>query len=479
LNAVIANSDSPDTSLARAYVSLSELLAVSSLDTVMQLCKKAKIIAVKALITNPESKTRKSLLSILSVALNNLGFVYSHQGNNSIALEHYYKSLKIDKALGDKQGISVGLLNIADIYEQQGDIPKALEYHHKSLKTCEEIGNKEDIAKNLNQLGLIYQNQGDSPKAIEYYNKSLKISEATGNKANTAASLVSLGSAYYIQGDTNKAIEYTYRSLKIIEKIGGKLELSSTLNNLSFFYYNQGDIQKALEYNNRCLKLNEEMGDKEGVARALQNIGYNELQTGTNGLIKAKRHLLKALEMAQEIGYPDLISSVSGHLSKVYEAEGKGMKALEMYKLHIQMKDSINNETTQKATIRQQTQFEFEKAQIVKENEAKEAARVLEEETSRRDNIQYSLIFLGILVLFGIVISLGFIKVSPKIAEGIIFFAFLILFEFVLVFTEPYMEQYTNGEPMYNLLANSVLALLIFPLHAILEKLLKKRIVKV
>ena len=92
--------------------------------------------------------------------------------------------------------------------------------------------------------------------------------------------------------------------------------------------------------------------------------------------------------------------------------------------------------------------------------------------------MQYSLIFLGILVLFGIVLSLGFIKVSPNIAEGLIFFAFLILFEFVLVFTEPYLENYTNGEPMYNLLANSVLAILIFPVHAILEKLLKKRIVK-
>jgi hypothetical protein len=80
--------------------------------------------------------------------------------------------------------------------------------------------------------------------------------------------------------------------------------------------------------------------------------------------------------------------------------------------------------------------------------------------------------------LFGIVLSLGFIKVSPNIAEGLIFFAFLILFEFLLVFTEPYIQDYTNGEPMYNLLANSVLAVIIFPVHAILEKLLKKRIVK-
>ena len=84
----------------------------------------------------------------------------------------------------------------------------------------------------------------------------------------------------------------------------------------------------------------------------------------------------------------------------------------------------------------------------------------------------------GALLLFGVVLSLGFISVSANVAEGLIFFAFLILFEFVLVFVEPYLENYTDGEPIYNLLANAVIALLIFPLHDVLESKLKKRIVK-
>ena len=181
---------------------------------------------------------------------------------------------------------------------------------------------------------------------------------------------------------------------------------------------------------------------------------------------------------AQEVESIDLIKNNANNLSTVYEKQGKGMEALQMHKLYIKMKDSINNKESRKEVVRQEVKYNFEKAQIVKENEAKEQARIKEEQTSRRNNLQYSLIFLGIILLFGVVLSLGFIKVSPSVAEGIIFFAFLILFEFILVFTEPYLEAYTNGEPMYNLLGNSVLALMIFPVHAILEKLLKKRIVK-
>ncbi|MBL4651881.1 MAG: hypothetical protein JKY53_03305 [Flavobacteriales bacterium] len=137
------------------------------------------------------------------------------------------------------------------------------------------------------------------------------------------------------------------------------------------------------------------------------------------------------------------------------------------------MSDSIKNEKTQKATIRQKTKYEFEKEQLVKDHEKKEAAHALEEETSRRNNLQYSLIFLGILLFFGLVLSLGFVKVSPTVTEGLIFFAFLLLFEFLLVLGNPYIQG-SKGEPIYKLLLNAILAGAIFPAHAFFEKHLKK-----
>jgi len=472
----------------------------------------------EALKSNPSKSNNKSLNISMASALNNIGLIYQDQGDIPKALEYYHKSLKIQEEIGNKEGIANGINNIGFAYVNQGEILKGIEYHHKSLKIQEEIGNKEGIATSLNNIGFIYDQQGDISMALEYYHKSLKIREKIANKEGVAASLHnigviykhqgdiskalqclkkslkiyeeiddnygiayalnSIGGIYGIQGDNSEALHYFEKCLKIRRKIGHKEGMSISLNNIGVIYKNQGDISKALEYYNESLKIKEEIGDKNGVAVILINIGAIELMKGKAGLLSAEESSQKALDLAREIGYPDRISDASNLLSQVYENQGKGIKALEMYKLHVQMKDSINNEETHKATIRAQTKYEFEKAQIVKENKAKEEARILEEETSRRNNLQYSLIFLGILVLFGIVLSLGFIKVSPNIAEGLIFFAFLILFEFVLVFSEPYLEQYTNDEPMYNLLANSVLALVIFPLHAVLEKLLKKRIVK-
>ena len=150
-----------------------------------------------------------------------------------------------------------------------------------------------------------------------------------------------------------------------------------------------------------------------------------------------------------------------------------------MYELQVAYRDSMKNEETQKAAVRQQTHYDFEKAMLIKEQKKKEEARLLAEETQRRDNLQYSFILIAILLVFGAVMGLGFVKVSPRVAEGIIFFAFLILFEFLLVLSDPYVDNWTGGAPGWKLLINAVLAGLIFPLHAFFETALKKRLVSV
>jgi tetratricopeptide (TPR) repeat protein len=365
LNQVIANPNSPDTSLVGAYVALSDILYVSSLDTIIPLCEKAKIIAEKALKANPAGQTKKSLLLHLGGALNNIGYVY----------------------------------------KKQGDIPKGLEYYHKSLKIQEEIGDKEGIAYSLNNIGMIYNSQGDIPKALEYFHKSLKIQEKIGNKKGIAYSLSNIGMNYSYKGDIPKALEYYHKSLKIREEIDDKIGIAYSLNNIGSIYNEQGDIAKALEYHHKSLKIKEEIGDKHGIAYSLNNIGSIELKKGnTSGIATAKQHFLKALKLAQELGYPELISNASSQLSTVYEKQGKGMLALEMHKLHIQMRDSINNEATQKASIQQGAKYAYEKVQAVKDAEHKKQLAIEKEAKAKQEVITYAtaggLGLVGIFLLF-------------------------------------------------------------------------------
>jgi tetratricopeptide (TPR) repeat protein len=432
---------------------------------------------IKAVLPKHKRNPAKHLFLNTSFgkALNNIGFIFMEQGEYNKALEYYEESINYSRLSGDKVGLATTINNMAIIYDDQGNIAMALEYYNKSLYLFDKIGNKRGSANAFNNLGLIYLGQKELESALNYFQKSASINLELDNKLGLSQSYNNIGLAHEKNKNSQKSIEYYKLSLKYATDIGSKRAMAQSSSNLGGAFFSCDSLELATKYMLKSIKLRKEINDNKGLSLAYAHIGRLYLELNVD---LAEKYGSKGFDLATTVGSPNSIQKNANLLHFVYQKQGQDMKALEMYKLHIQMRDSINNEETQKATIRQQTQYEFEKEQIRKENEAKEQARIEEEETSRRNNMQYSLIFLGILLLFGGVLSLGFVKVSANVAEGLIFFAFLILFEFVLVFTDPYLEQFTDGEPMYNLAANALIALLIFPLHDKLETVLKKRIVK-
>ncbi|PCH91756.1 MAG: hypothetical protein COB85_08780 [Bacteroidetes bacterium] len=429
-------------------------------------------------------------------SINNIGVVYLNQGNIPQALEYFRKSLVIREEIGDKEGMAISLNSIGLIYKSQGDIIHALKYLHKSLAIQEELGNKSGIATSLINIASIYKNQGDITQALENYHKSLAIREEIGYKRGIASSLNSIGFIHKSLGDITQALGYYHKSLAIREEIGDKRGIAVSLNNIGFIHKKQGDIPQALEHYGKSLAMREEIGDKRGIANSLNHMGFvyqtswRELgMSEWDALIRAKQFGERGLQLAQEAGSPNRIKASASLLSLVAKQQGnlttgpvlrqaRFKEALDMFELHVQMRDSMKNEETQKSTIRQQTKYEFEKAQLVNEQEEKEAARLNAEETSRRDNLQYSVILIAILVLFGGVLSLGFVNVSERTAEGIIFFSFLILFEFFLVLADPYIDGWSGGAPGIKLLFNAGIAALIFPLHSFFESKMKGRLMK-
>ena len=380
----------------------------------------------------------------------------------------------------------------------KGDYPKALEYFFKALKLVEElrlpdqqaggqVGNKSYIAANLSNIGIIYKEQGDYSKALEYFFDALKIHDELNSKNDLAATLGNIGNVYMKQGVAsteasakvellNKALEYYLKALKMNEELGRKNGIAINLGNIGLVYMDQLDYPKALEYYFKALDMAEELGDKNGVARHLGNIGT--LYTEIGEFEKAENSLQKALNLSKEISAKEYLKDQYHYLSKLYDTISRPAQAFEAYKMYIIYRDSIDNEENTKAQTRTEMKYEYEKAELVKQQQEREQARMEAEVTSRRDNLQYSVILIALLVLFGGVMSLGFVKVSNRMAEGIIFFSFLILFEFLLVLADPYIDNWSGGAPGFKLLFNAGIAALIFPAHAFFESRLKGRLVK-
>ena len=338
-------------------------------------------------------------LNHLAAAINNLGFIARQEGDIPKAIDYFLQSLKIQEEIKNQKGIALTLNNIGAIYKGQGDIAKAMEYYQKSLKIKEEINDKKGIATSLNNIAEIYNFQGDITKSIEYYYKSLKIEEEIGNKKGIASSFHNIGFMYGNQGDLTKALEYYTKSLKIKEEINDKMGIAYSLNNIGNVYERKGDLQLCLKYMNQSLKIREEMNDKTGIATALHNIGYiydkqnnnqealtifykslkifEELKDKqwiaftTNKIslvlleegkvMEANNYAIASMHTAKELGYPLNILRAANALNKIYKKQNKFKEALAMYELEIQMRDSISNAETKKASIKKQFQYQYEK----------------------------------------------------------------------------------------------------------------------
>lgn len=437
LNKIISTSND-EQSLCAAYNSLGEEIYLDKPDSATACFRRSLRLAELSIDNNPKmdpKRLRKAKVN-LATALNNLGLMLSNKGRIEEALIISARCLKLQEELSDTIGIAMSLNNIAAIYNGQGDFENTVAYFKKSLELRTAMKDSFGIAMSLSNLGLVYQAHKE-PK---------------------------------------KGLKYNLLSLEIRERLDDKLGLATTINNVGQLYLYTGSPVQGQEFLERSLEIRRQINDLGGIAVSLNNLGRMHLNFKRPDL--AMSYGLESLAIAKKIKYPDEIKSSALLLYHIYKRSDRWKEALEMKELHIQMRDSINNENTQKATIRQQTKYEFEKAQLVKEQEVKEAARLLAEKTARRDNLQYSIVLICLLVIGVLVALVGRLSLPERATEGIIFFAFLLFFEFLLVLADPYIEDWSGGAPGFKLLFNAGIAALIFPAHSFFESKLKRRLVK-
>lgn len=404
----------------------------------------------------------------------NMGIIHSE--NASKALLYHEKALELANTIGDAMGKATILNNMGFLYKRQGDIVKALELYEASLQIRQQEKDTNGIALALNNIARIYDSQGESDQAIKFYKRAIELHEQMKDKQGIARSLNNIAIVYENNNNPLLALKNYRKSLSLYKAIGDIEGQGRGNNNIGLLHRKNNQIDSALLYYHRSLLLFEQTNQQIDIALCMNNLSEIDMIQGN--LAAALQKSQKSLEIALKIGEPNQLKYSSIRLKEIYEKLGKYKEALEMYELSIQMRDSLKNEATQKATIRQQTKYEFEKAQLIAQQQKNEELRIQKETLERRNNLQYSVIFIAILAVFGGVLTLGKINVSPKFAEGLVFFAFLLLFEFLLVLTDPYVDKLTQGEPIYKLLINALLAGFIFPLHSFFEATLKTRLLR-
>ncbi len=393
-----------DTLKADALLELANYYYYFNTDTTFIICKTAE-----------ELSEKHDYLVGMTDSYGWMGYLYAYRGDTEKAQEYNFKSLDVSKKTGDQESVATLLNNIASNYFQQGDVEQALHYHFEHYNLRKEMGNDLEMARALNSIALVYRYQGYIDKALIINEFSLEIRRKEGVKEDIATSLNNIGVIKNQLGLHEEALLYLEESLDLRVEINYQSGIANSYNNMGISYSGMNQSEKAIEYYTKSLIIREELNEVPGMAGVHIDLGIEYLAIGEKGL--AKIHGEKGYELAAIVGLPRYLRNSSLLMSKIYEEENRGMEALHMYKLFIDMRDSLNSEETQKITAQKEAKFNYVQKKALDDLETERVLAKKHEEQERQEIIAYASI-IGLLLVIGfLIIIFNRLKITRRQKE--------------------------------------------------------------
>jgi adenylate cyclase len=304
--------------------------------------------------------------------------------------ENYPKILIKNKLDKIQLGNSFNIMGIILYY--QADYEQALKYYNKCLEIFKPIEEKSGEANTYNNIGIVYHNLNDYSKALTYHFQSLAIKNEIDDMQGIAASYNNIGEVYRAQKNFRKAQNYYFKSLKIKEAEKGNKNMeqgiSTACNNIGSIYIELGMADSAYIYLKRGTDISFGRGDKFDISESYLNMGkYYKFIKNFN---KAIEFFNNALDLAEQIGAPELIKDASENISLAYAQSGMYREAYESYIRFKKISDELYNEDKIKKITQLEIQNVFDKKEEEKEYIQKQREIVQNAKMKRQSIISYA-----------------------------------------------------------------------------------------
>jgi serine phosphatase RsbU (regulator of sigma subunit) len=307
---------------------------------------------------------------IQSNCLNILGVSYMSMGNNTKALNYFFKGLAIEEKITIQKTLHWYYSNIGNLYREQKNYPKALEYSYKAVSQEKKIKNEKALVITYNNLAEIYASMDRNDSALHYYTLVLKITEKLKDPFSLAISYTVFGTFYIKLKKYDLALVYSLKGYNICKAQNSFSDvLVASLTNL-------GTIDQALKK-------------------------YDT----------AEMYFQEALATAKKIESKMLIKEMLLTLATFYEEKKDYTNAYDYYKLYSEAKDSLLNKENSKLITEMNTKYTTEKKEkeieLLKKNEDIQNLELVKKknELSNQRTISIS-IFSGFLLLMIVAILL-------------------------------------------------------------------------
>jgi hypothetical protein len=264
---------------------------------------------------------------------------------------------------------------------------------------------------------------------------------------------------------------YAEKAVKMDTELKDFYRLAVSTSTLGENYIAAGEYDVALPFLRRTAKYYQQHGAPTLYLNAYLKNDFAEVFLNTHIFDSANYYAREALMVSVPANVKDQSMRSYEYLYKSFEKTNQQDSVNKYFRLAMLTKDSLLNlekvKSIQALTFRE----EMRQQEIAAEKQK------LEEE--RRQNIQYALIALGIIIFITLFLLLSrTVIVNERLISFFAILGLLIIFEFINLLIHPWLAHFTNESPVLMLLALVLIAALLIPLHHRLEYWVKEKLVE-
>jgi tetratricopeptide (TPR) repeat protein len=392
--------------------------------------------------------------------LNSLGSTYMARREKLLAFRNFLQALNLAEEIRHYDLLNDCYYTMADFYSDLGDFEKSKDYLFKLKRLTDQYHKPYDRLHLYNAIGRIYTANKQYDMATAFYEKSIRLSDTVKLEIVKINSYFNILNQYLKSNHADKALSYFKE----------RPELTDFMMKANFDYYLYHAYGVA--YSGAGKYDSAEYYFKKAEPRFLSNTSrynhygfykdYARHNMKKGDYRKALEYWLKGKKIVDEVNDLGMKEELTMNLDSVYQKLGDFKNAFYYNGKYHQYKDSLEKLSTEKDLLLLEVDNENKR----KEKEAKAAAEALR----TRHNVQYMGITAAIIGVFIFLVMLGLFSVSKGTVRVLGFFAFIFLFEFIILLADNQIHHWTHGEPWKILAIKIVLISILLPFHHFLEE---------
>ncbi|MGC3945805.1 MAG: tetratricopeptide repeat protein [Chryseolinea sp.] len=349
--------------------------------------------------------------------------------------------------------------NLGYWYNQLGNYPRSLSYYLRAIKIAEGINYGRSLKRSYNSISTVYLYIGDYDQSLHYSRQARSLSTRLHDPQIQSLSAAWISKAYFELNRLDSAQKYADESHALAIGLNIPFQLYMSTARLGEIALKENKITDAISNFTTSLSNSKLDGRPARIAGAYLQLAKAYRMMNVTDSIKYNAEHAFNLAQSHQLNATLLGSSLL--LSELFESKDD-TQSLKYLKIALTAKDSLFS-TEKSRSVAMMSFNEAQRQQVMLDKQ-------LQDQALHKRNIQYAGIAIGVLMFAILVMVFSRTRhASEKTIRFLTTLALLIVFEFLNLLLDPYINNVTQQVPLLLLLALVAIAGLLIPVHQWLE----------